>query len=82
MEPSPPPTRYKRKYADAKAVASEDLRAAYETAAQLVAEQGDKYLPLFERLDAELQNRGEREQTRSRAIEVAKVARPPRPASS
>jgi len=64
-------TRYTRKYGAGDEVSSEDLMTAYEAAARLVAAHGDDYLPLFERLDAELQSLEEKERARSRALEVA-----------
>lgn len=81
MESLPPPTFYKRKYADAKTVSTEDLQTAYEAAAQLVAEHGDKYLPLFERLDNEVQSCGDKDRTRRRALELAESAHSPKPPS-
>lgn len=66
------PTIYKRKYGDHDDVSFSDLRAAYETAAGMVADHGDKYLPLFERLDHAMQERQHQESVKARALEVAK----------
>lgn len=66
------PTIYRRKYGDHDEVSFTDLRAAYEIAASMVAEHGDKYLPLFERFDREMQTRQQQEAVKSRALEVAR----------
>jgi hypothetical protein len=71
MDTSRQPTLYKRRYADNEEVSSEDLRTAYQVAAQLVASHGDEYLPLFERLDQEVQQRDEKETIKHRALAVA-----------
>jgi len=66
------PTRYKRKYADGEKVAFSDLRQAYQIAAQMVAEGGDEYIPLFERMDKEMEMRQDKRRIRAKALEVAK----------
>ena len=66
------PIIYKRKYGDHDEVSFSDLRAAYETAAGMVADHGDKYLPLFERLDQAMQERQHQESVKARALEVAR----------
>ena len=64
--------RYTRKYANGEPVSHEDLASAFEQAAQLVVEHGDEFLPLFERLDQELQQRNEQEAARERTKEVVR----------
>mgnify|MGYP001314002769 CR=1 FL=1 len=64
------PTIYKRKYTNGQAVSLDDLQTAYEVAAQLVVDHGDQYLPLFERLDQEVQLRQERDTLKDRALAV------------
>jgi len=73
------PTVYKRKYAEHDDVSFVDLRLAYETAAGMVAEYGDKYLPWFERLEKEMQARQAQDATKNRALEVAKRAKENQP---
>lgn len=65
------PTIYKRKYADSAEVSHKDLLTAYRVAAQMVADHGDKYLPLFERLDNELQALKKKDRILNRALDVA-----------
>lgn len=60
--------------ATAGTVSSGDLTTAYRIAANLVADHGDTYLPLFERLDLEITARDERRAILDRAAEVAKQA--------
>ena len=69
------PTVYKRKYAEHDDVSFVDLRSAYEVAAGMVAEHGDKYLPWFERLEKEIQDRQKQSEIRERALKVAKHAK-------
>jgi len=64
--------RYRRRYADGENVSSSDLIAAYRAAAELVAEGGDAYLPLFERLDREVRAREEQKALREHALRIAK----------
>lgn len=71
MDSPAPPTLYKRKYATGGEVSPEDLRTAYEVAARLVGEHGDQYLPLFQRLDQEVQHQREKETLKNRALAVA-----------
>ena len=68
------PTIYRRKYKKGDKVALSDLRQAYKIAAQLVAKDGDKYLPLFERLDKEMQSREKKEKIKAKALEIAQRA--------
>ncbi len=68
-------TQYKRKYAEHDNVSFVDLRSAYEIAASMVAKHGDKYLPIFERLDKEIQTRKQQEHIKAKALEVAKKAK-------
>lgn len=63
--------RYTRKYADGKPVSSADLESAYNQAAQLVVEHGEEFLPLFERMDEEMQSR---ETTRTQIEKAREVA--------
>lgn len=72
MDKPQEPIIYKRKYGDHDEVSFSDLRAAYETAAGMVADHGDKYLPLFERLDQAMQERQHQESVKARALEVAR----------
>lgn len=48
-----------------------DLNNAYVQAAQIVAKYGDKYLPIFERLENEYFERKKKTATMERAMEVA-----------
>ncbi len=66
------PLLYKRKYTDGDEVSFSDLQEAYRMAANLVAKGGDDYLPIFERLDKEMQERQYKETMKARALEVAK----------
>ena len=66
------PIIYKRKYRNGDKVTLSDLRKAYQVAAQLVAKDGDKYLPLFERLDQEIEAREHQENIKAKALEIAK----------
>lgn len=77
MDPPPPPTLYKRKYnADNDEVSPSDLREAYQLAARMVADHGEKYLPLFERLDREMNLQKEREAIKNRALIIANKLKP------
>lgn len=78
MDPTTP-TRYKRRYEDGASVSSEDLRAAYEVAAGLVAQYGEQYLPLFERLDLEIRNVRGKEEAKRRALLIARGKLPSPP---
>ncbi len=67
------PKRYTRKYGDDDTdVAVEDLRTAYRVAARLVTDHGEQYLPLFERLDHEIQAHEKRQEMKARALQVSK----------
>ena len=65
------PYLYKRRYLDNRDISSEDLKIAYHQAAKLVAEHGEKYLPIFERLEKEMHNMQNKEAAIKRALEVA-----------
>ncbi len=75
MDKPQEPVTYKRKYADGEEVSFVDLREAYRTAAGLVADLGDDYLPVFQRLEQELQERQQKEAVKARALEVARKER-------
>ncbi|MBL1148491.1 MAG: hypothetical protein HND56_00630 [Pseudomonadota bacterium] len=75
MDKPQEPVTYKRKYADGEEVSFVDLREAYRTAASLVADLGDNYLPVFQRLEQELQERQQKEAVKARALEVARKER-------
>ncbi|GAB1261475.1 hypothetical protein [Aurantivibrio plasticivorans] len=47
------------------------IKRAYHQAAKIVARYGDKYLPIFERLEKEYQNRKDKVKTLKRAIKIA-----------
>lgn len=68
---------YERKYGDGEPVTDGDLAAAYRATAQLVAECGDEYLPLFTRLDDEVAARERACEARDRAVRVASLDLPP-----
>jgi hypothetical protein len=55
-------------------VAERELEEAVVLAARIVARYGDKYLPLFERLETELRNDRAGSALLSRAIEIAQSA--------
>lgn len=71
MEDYEPPTVYRRRYREPGEIAASDLQTAYQLAAGLVAEHGDQYLPLFERLDREMRAIAEKETTMRRALAIA-----------
>lgn len=48
-----------------------DLKSAYLRAAKIVAMHGEKYIPIFRRLEKEYEKRKERNATFQRAVEVA-----------
>ena len=73
------PTIYKRKYSETDEVTLSDLRQAYRVAAQLVAKDGDKYLPLFERLDQEIEAREHQENIKAKAFKIAKQTKSQQP---
>jgi len=75
MDKPQEPVTYKRKYAAGDEIAFADLRRAYETAARLVTENGDQYLPVFERLDQAMQERQHKEHLKVRAEEVVRKSR-------
>ncbi|MGI1670406.1 MAG: hypothetical protein K6L74_08795 [Neptuniibacter sp.] len=47
------------------------IKRAYHQAAKIVARYGDKYLPIFERLEKEYQSRKDKVKTLNRAIKIA-----------
>lgn len=47
------------------------IKRAYHQAAKIVARYGDKYLPIFERLEKEYQSRKDKVKTLKRAIKIA-----------
>ena len=55
-------------------VMERDMEEAVVLAAQIAARYGDKYLPLFERLESELRNVRAGSALMSRAIEIAASA--------
>jgi Skp family chaperone for outer membrane proteins len=52
-------------------ISDNDLRKAYIQAATIVAKYGDKYLPLFKRLEAEFNKRKEETEAMNRALDIA-----------
>ena len=62
---------YKRKYRDGDDIKLHDLREAHRMAARMVADGGDDYLLLFERLEDELLRHERRTDIKARALEVA-----------
>ena len=75
MDKPQEPVTYKRKYATGDEIAFADLRRAYETAARLVTENGDQYLPVFERLEQAMQERQHKEHLKVRAEEVVRKSK-------
>lgn len=55
-------------------VAERELEEAVVLAARIVARYGDRYLPVFERLESELRNVRSGSALMSRAIEIAESA--------
>lgn len=49
----------------------EQIKRAYHQAAKIVARYGDKYLPIFERLEKEYNERKDKVKTLKRAIQIA-----------
>ena len=49
----------------------DELKKAYIQAAKIVAVHGDKYLPIFERLESEYQKSEKRKEILNRALEIA-----------
>lgn len=47
------------------------IKKAYHQAAKIVARYGDKYLPIFERLENEYQGRKDKIEALKRAIKIA-----------
>ena len=80
-EPQKPIT-YKRKYAKGDKVSFADLRRAYETAARLVTENGEQYLPVFERLEHAMQEHQRKEHLITRAEEVVHKTKKRPPSST
>ena len=71
MDIPDPPALYKRKYSEKDNISFKDLRTAYHTAARMVERFGDKYLPIFERLDTEIESHQQQETLRARALKIA-----------
>lgn len=69
--PKPPPPLHKRKYQDGDTVTIEDLRAAYMTAAK-VASVDPVYLPIFIRMEHELESRAGQNSVLDRVRNIAK----------
>jgi|AntRauTorcE11897_2_1112592.scaffolds.fasta_scaffold08388_5 hypothetical protein len=76
MKRPEPPTLYKRKYKDDDEVSLRDLQTAYRRAAKMVVERGDQFLPVFDRIDKEIQEHKNREALKARAQKVAQRPRP------
>ncbi|TVQ81960.1 MAG: hypothetical protein EA357_11250 [Micavibrio sp.] len=72
MKAPEPPKLYQRKYKDSDDVALSDLQRAYAIAAGLVAEGKDAFIPVFTRLEKEVEQRERMDAIRKRAAEVAK----------
>ncbi|TVQ84003.1 MAG: hypothetical protein EA357_04185 [Micavibrio sp.] len=72
METPKKPVLYTRKYTKDDDISFDDLRTAYRRAARLVDTHGKDYLPVFERLERELQERQHEEALLARAKEVAR----------
>lgn len=53
-------------------IAYPDLKAAYVQAAKVIAEYGDTYLPIFERLEKELKEVEKKQSSIDRALKIAK----------
>lgn len=53
---------------------SEELKAALATVAEIIVAHGDAYLPIFERLERELDGAVERELTLERVKSAARIA--------
>jgi len=70
------PLLYKRKYEDSDDIALCDLQEAYHLAARKVADGGENYLALFERLEDELLRRESRKDAMARALKIAKRTDP------
>lgn len=49
------------------------IKKAYHQAAKIVARYGDKYLPIFERLENEYQGRKDKIEALKRAIKIAET---------
>jgi len=62
----------KRKQPSGGDVTYTDLKAAYVQAAKVVAEYGDTYLPIFERLEKELKEAEKKQSAIGRALKIAK----------
>ena len=82
MKPPEPPVLYRRKYTDDNhEVSIKDLREAYHHAASILTTHGDKYLPLFERLDKEIKDRDRKEELKARAQKITEQRQKPKPSS-
>jgi len=57
-------------------ITDELLEECYLFTAQIVEVFGDKYLPIFERLHAEIQIRKERRETLKKALKIARTKQP------
>ncbi len=55
-------------------IREDDLRRAHEIAARLVTEYGDRFLPIFERVEREIDALDERKDAMQRALDVAQRA--------
>lgn len=62
----------KRKQPTGEDFAYSYLKAAYVQAAKVVAEYGDTYLPIFERLEKELKEAEKKQSSIDRALKIAK----------
>lgn len=61
----------KRKQPTGEDIAYSYLKAAYVQAAKVVAEYGDTYLPIFERLERELKELEKKQSSIDRALKIA-----------
>ena len=62
----------KRRQSGSQEITYPDLKAAYVQAAKVVAEYGDTYLPIFERLEKELKEAEKKQSAIDRALKIAK----------
>lgn len=75
--PKDPPLLFRRKYAPGDGVSLEDLRKAHYIAAR-IAKAFPKFLPVFIRLDQELQAQESQKSILERAVQVAEAGYKPR----
>lgn len=66
--------KYTRRYAHGESVGRGDLESAFREAAKLVVEQGDEFLPIFERLEQEVETADARESARAKARAIVDQA--------